>query len=154
MKQTMLGDRVYTAGVLCGTFAYHRRRQQFFTKMMTTALRQWQMQVNQPPELITWISQKWVQRDLVGLKQIDTAIKMTDHYTKPLPRILFYRLNDCNMGRIPQTYSPKYFGMPPCIFCSTNNNKIQRINSSRCQDNGTMGHYCFMLTRHYISLVI
>ncbi len=33
---------------------------------------------------------------------------MSDHYTKPLPRILFYRHNDFNMGRVPPTYSPKY----------------------------------------------
>jgi hypothetical protein len=33
---------------------------------------------------------------------------MADHYTKPLPRILFYRHNDYNMGWVPPTYSPKY----------------------------------------------
>eukprot|EP00804_Cyclotella_cryptica_P010142 CCRYP_018497-RA/>CCRYP_018497-RA protein AED:0.41 eAED:0.40 QI:0/0/0/1/0/0/5/0/765 len=52
--------------------------------------------------------QEWVERDLVVLKRIDTAINMADHYTKPLPRILFYRHNDYNMGRVPPTYSPKY----------------------------------------------
>ena len=31
--------------------------------------------------------QEWVERDLVVLKRIDTAINMADHYTKPLPRI-------------------------------------------------------------------
>ena len=52
--------------------------------------------------------QEWVERDLVVLQRIDTAINMADHYTKPLPRILFYRHNDYNMGRVPPTYSPKY----------------------------------------------
>jgi hypothetical protein len=52
--------------------------------------------------------QEWVERDLIILKRIDTAINMADHYTKPLPRILFYRHNDYNMGRVPPTYSPKY----------------------------------------------
>ncbi len=52
--------------------------------------------------------QEWVERDLVVLKRIDTAINMADHFTKPLPRILFYRHNDYNMGRVPPTYSPKY----------------------------------------------
>jgi hypothetical protein len=44
--------------------------------------------------------QEWVERDLVVLKRIDTSINMADHYTKPLPRILFYRHNDYNMGRV------------------------------------------------------
>jgi hypothetical protein len=35
--------------------------------------------------------QEWVERDLVVLKRIDTKINMADHFTKPLPRILFYR---------------------------------------------------------------
>ena len=52
--------------------------------------------------------QEWVERDLLILQRIDTAINMADHYTKPLPRILFYRHNDYNMGRVPPTYSPKY----------------------------------------------
>jgi len=52
--------------------------------------------------------QEWVERDLLVLKRIDTAINMADHYTKPLPRILFHRHNDYNMGRVPPAYSPKY----------------------------------------------
>jgi hypothetical protein len=52
--------------------------------------------------------QEWIERDLIVLHRIDTAINMADHYTKPLPRILFYRHNDFNMGRVPPTYSPKY----------------------------------------------
>jgi hypothetical protein len=52
--------------------------------------------------------QEWVERDLIILQRIDTAIYMADHYTKPLPRILFYRHNDYNMGRVPPAYSPKY----------------------------------------------
>jgi hypothetical protein len=52
--------------------------------------------------------QEWIERDLLVLHRIDTALNMADHYTKPLPRILFYRHNDYNMGRVPPTYSPKY----------------------------------------------
>jgi hypothetical protein len=52
--------------------------------------------------------QEWVERDLIILQRIHTALNMADHYTKPLPRILFYRHNDYNMGRVPPTYSPKY----------------------------------------------
>lgn len=55
-----------------------------------------------------YVIQEWVERDLILLKRIDTSINMADHYTKPLPRILFYRHNDFNMGRVPPTYSPKY----------------------------------------------
>ena len=40
--------------------------------------------------------QEWVERDLVVLKRIDISINMADHYTKPLPRILFYRHNKYN----------------------------------------------------------
>jgi len=52
--------------------------------------------------------QEWIERDLIILQRIDTALNMADHYTKPLPRILFHRHNDFNMGRVPPTYSPKY----------------------------------------------
>jgi hypothetical protein len=52
--------------------------------------------------------QEWVERDLIILHRIDTAMNIADHYTKPLPRLLFYRHNDYNMGRVPPTYSPKY----------------------------------------------
>jgi hypothetical protein len=52
--------------------------------------------------------QEWVERDLMVLSRIDTSQNMADSYTKPLPRILFYRHNDYNMGRVPPTYSPKY----------------------------------------------
>jgi hypothetical protein len=52
--------------------------------------------------------QEWVERDLIILHRIDTAMNIADHYTKPLPRLLFYRHNDYNMGRVPPTYSPKF----------------------------------------------
>jgi hypothetical protein len=48
--------------------------------------------------------QEWVERDLIILQKIDTALNMADHYTKPLPQILFYRHNDYNMGWVPPTY--------------------------------------------------
>jgi hypothetical protein len=64
--------------------------------------------------------QEWVERDLIVLKRIDTAINMADHFTKPLPRILFYRHNDYNMGRVPPTYSPKYLD---CLRVYSTSNK-------------------------------
>ena len=64
--------------------------------------------------------QEWVERDLMILQRIDTSLNMADHYTKPLPRILFYRHNDYNMGRVPPTYSPKYLD---CLRVYTADNK-------------------------------
>jgi hypothetical protein len=52
--------------------------------------------------------QEWVERDLLVLERIDTSINMSDHFTKPLTRILFYRHRDFYMGQVPPTYSPKY----------------------------------------------
>jgi hypothetical protein len=52
--------------------------------------------------------QEWVERDLLVLQRIDTSINMSDHFTKPLGRILFYRHRDFYMGHVPPTYSPKY----------------------------------------------
>lgn len=52
--------------------------------------------------------QEWVERDLIVLSRIDTSVNMSDHFTKPLPRILFYRHRDFYMGHVPPTYSPKY----------------------------------------------
>ena len=64
--------------------------------------------------------QEWVERDLMILQRIDTSLNMADHYTKPLPRTLFYRHNDYNMGRVPPTYSPKYLD---CLRVYTADNK-------------------------------
>jgi hypothetical protein len=64
--------------------------------------------------------QEWAERDLIVLKRIDTAINMADHYTKPLSRILFYRHNDYNMGRVPPTYSPKFLD---CLRVYSTSNK-------------------------------
>jgi hypothetical protein len=52
--------------------------------------------------------QEWVERDLLVLQRIDTSVNMSDHFTKPLSRILFYRHRDFYMGHVPPTYSPKY----------------------------------------------
>jgi hypothetical protein len=51
--------------------------------------------------------QEWCERDLLVLKRIDTSVNMADHFTKPLPRILFHRHRDFYMGFVPPTYSPK-----------------------------------------------
>ena len=55
-----------------------------------------------------YVIQEWVERDLMKLERIDTAVNMADHFTKPLPRILFYRHRDFYMGHVPPTYSPRY----------------------------------------------
>jgi hypothetical protein len=52
--------------------------------------------------------QEWVERDLIVLSRIDTSLNMSDHFTKALPRILFYRHRDFYMGHVPPTYSPQY----------------------------------------------
>jgi hypothetical protein len=52
--------------------------------------------------------QEWVERDLVILTRIDTSLNMGDHFTKPLPKLLFYRHRDFYMGHVPPPYSPKY----------------------------------------------
>jgi hypothetical protein len=52
--------------------------------------------------------QEWVERDLLVLERIDTSLNMSDHLTKPLGRILFYRHRDFYMGHVPPPYSPKY----------------------------------------------
>jgi hypothetical protein len=74
--------------------------------------------------------QEWVERDLLVLKRIDTAINMANHYTKPLPRILFYRHNDYNMGRVPPTYSPKHLECLRIYSAPTNTTK-QRQYAAR-----------------------
>jgi len=52
--------------------------------------------------------QEWVERDLVLLTRIDTSLNMGDHFTKPLPKLLFYRHRDFYMGHVPPSYSPKF----------------------------------------------
>ena len=74
--------------------------------------------------------QEWVETDLLVLQRIDTAINMADHFTKPLPRILFHRHNDYIMGRVPPTYSPKY---SDClrIYSAPTQNTQQREYTAR-----------------------
>ena len=52
--------------------------------------------------------QEWVERDLMVLKRIATALNMADHFTKPLLPRLFYRHRDFYMGHVPPRYSPCY----------------------------------------------
>jgi KUP system potassium uptake protein len=58
---------------------------------------------------------EWVERDLMVLERIHTAVNVADHMTKLLDRTLFYRHVDYLMGHIPPAYSPcheKYSGVP------------------------------------------
>jgi hypothetical protein len=85
--------------------------------------------------------QEWIERDLIVLHRIDTALNMADHYyTKPLPRIiLFYRHNDFNMGRVPPTYSPKYseseclrvYTLPIPRVCQVNKKNILLVQQKQ-----------------------
>jgi hypothetical protein len=49
---------------------------------------------------------KWMERDLIRLKQIATSINIADHLTKPLSQNLFHRHADFLLGHVPTKYSP------------------------------------------------
>jgi hypothetical protein len=49
---------------------------------------------------------EWIERNLIHLERIDTAINMANHVTKSLPRILFHRHADYLLGHVPPRYSP------------------------------------------------
>ena len=51
---------------------------------------------------------EWVDHDLMHLKQIETWINITDHFTKALNRALFHRHADFLLGHVPPMYSPVY----------------------------------------------
>ena len=51
---------------------------------------------------------EWIERDLIHLERIDTAINTADHLTKSLSRILFQRHADYLLGHIPPKYSPAH----------------------------------------------
>ena len=51
---------------------------------------------------------EWIERDLIRLERIDTAINTADHMTKPLTRTLFHRHADYLLGHVPPLYSPVY----------------------------------------------
>jgi hypothetical protein len=55
-----------------------------------------------------YVIQERIERDLVILTRINTSLNMGDHFTKPLPKLLFYCHRDFYMGHIPPPYSPKY----------------------------------------------
>jgi hypothetical protein len=68
--------------------------------------------------------QEWVERDLIVLSRIDTSLNMSGHFTKALPRILFYRHRDFYMGHVPRTYSPKYLDVTRAYAIVHNDNKL------------------------------
>jgi hypothetical protein len=50
----------------------------------------------------------WVEPDLIRLERVDTSINISNHLTKALSRILFYRHTNYLLGHIPPKYSPVY----------------------------------------------
>ncbi|KAL7555072.1 hypothetical protein ACHAWF_018706 [Thalassiosira exigua] len=51
---------------------------------------------------------EWIERDMLKLERVDTSLNMADHFTKPLPRALFYRHVDYILGNVPPAYAPAY----------------------------------------------
>jgi hypothetical protein len=51
---------------------------------------------------------EWIERDLIHLERVDTAINTADHLTKALTRTLFHRHTNYLLGHIPPKYSPVY----------------------------------------------
>ena len=51
---------------------------------------------------------EWIERDLIHLERVDTAINTADHLTKALTRTLFHRHADYLLEHIPPKYSPVY----------------------------------------------
>ena len=79
----------------------------------TTVARQWVMHKNPPvvPAISTSSTLpfcEWIERDLIHLERVDTAINTADHLTKALTRTLFHRHADYLLGHIPPRYSPAY----------------------------------------------
>ena len=66
----------------------------------------WQMLINQQQAYRYQISHEWVERDLIELDHIPTALNQADHFKKSLPRILFHR--NYIMGHVPPPHTPLY----------------------------------------------
>jgi hypothetical protein len=82
---------------------------------------------------------------------------MADHYTKPLPRILFYRHNDYNMGQVPPTYSPKYLEClriysVPQQKNTTTKHKEYAARAAKHWHLGNTSFYVFMVLHFYSPL--
>jgi len=56
-------------------------------------------------EIRHFSSQEWVERDLVALEHVPTALNESDSLTKALSRTLFCRHNEHLMGRVPPPWS-------------------------------------------------
>ena len=48
----------------------------------------------------------WVERDLIKLERVPTALNMADHFSKQLGPLLFRRHTDYLLGHVPPKYSP------------------------------------------------
>ncbi len=48
---------------------------------------------------------KWVKRDLLRLKRINTTLNLADHFTKQLGTVLFHCHLDYILGNVPPAYS-------------------------------------------------
>ena len=64
---------------------------------------------------------EWIERDLIHLERVDTAINTADHLTKALTQTLFHR--HYFLGHIPPRYSPVYDSIVNTVVQNNNNNQ-------------------------------
>ena len=79
---------------------------------------------------------EWIERDLIRLERVDTAINTADHLSKALTQTLFHRHADYLLGNIPRRYSPAYDSIVNFIVKNNVNN----------QDNNTVQYVPKSLT--------
>jgi hypothetical protein len=92
-------------------------------------------------------------RDLIGLKRIDAAINMADHYTKPLPHHESSS-NDttttiwvvCHQHTLENIWSVFMYTLHLERNHLQNKENTQLVQPKRC----TLGYDCFIFTWHYI----
>ena len=77
---------------------------------------------------------EWIERDLIHLERVDTAINTADHLTKALTQTLFHRHADYLLGHIPPRYSSVYDSIVNFIVQNNvnnqDNNTVQYVPTS------------------------
>ena len=73
---------------------------------------------------------EWIERDLIHLERIDTAVNTADHLTKTLSQILFHRHADYMLGHIPPKYSPAHDSIVQNYTDDLDNNNVQYVPQS------------------------
>ena len=94
---------------------------------------------------------EWIERDLVHLKCINTAVNTADHLTKSLSRTLFHRHADYLLGHILPQYAPAHDYIVKNYEDKPDDNTVKYIPTSFTTPTTTQANWIWTPTHDDVS---